>query len=216
MIQSNEPKGGIHLSNTKEVKAIVYSDRRIAKTKRAIKCSLASIMRTKELNRITITEISQKANINRKTFYKHYDSVIEVYNEILKEMGEMFVAGQEKYHTEKGYKWKAFICEVLNYFYNDVLFFQDLANSIEVQDIILAAYKFCVETRMNYIACSNDQTSSILMIQRQFIAGFIFNIYEWLISGVKLNPKEMTDFFYQAFFLGRNSFDMKDEVIESE
>ena len=60
MIQSNEPKGGIHLSNTKEVKAIVYSDRRIAKTKRAIKCSLASIMRTKELNRLQLRKSVKK------------------------------------------------------------------------------------------------------------------------------------------------------------
>ncbi len=67
-------------------------DLRVIKTKRLIKNALIELMGEKELSSVTITELSQKALINRKTFYRHYDSIAQVVteleNEILSEFAE--------------------------------------------------------------------------------------------------------------------------------
>ncbi len=68
-------------------------DLRIIKTKRTIKNALADLMAEKALSDITISELSQRALINRKTFYRHYRTVGEVMtdieNEILDEFTEI-------------------------------------------------------------------------------------------------------------------------------
>ena len=48
-------------------------DRRVLKTKRAIRNAFAKLMVEKDINDITVMELSETADINRKTFY-NYDS----------------------------------------------------------------------------------------------------------------------------------------------
>ena len=47
-------------------------DRRIIKTRRAINQAFADLILTNEIDDITITMITEEADIGRKTFYLHY------------------------------------------------------------------------------------------------------------------------------------------------
>ncbi len=67
-------------------------DLRVIKTKRLIKNALIELMAEKELSSITITELSAKALINRKTFYRHYDDIAQVVAEIENEILSEFAA----------------------------------------------------------------------------------------------------------------------------
>ena len=57
-------------------------DRRIAKTKKAIYRAFAQLLSEKNINDITIKDIADKADINRKTFYNYYDGIYELTSEI--------------------------------------------------------------------------------------------------------------------------------------
>ena len=46
-------------------------DRRIRKTRRVIRQCLTELLKTKRIQDITVREISEKADINRGTFYLH-------------------------------------------------------------------------------------------------------------------------------------------------
>lgn len=58
------------------------TDRRVIKTKRAIKNAFARLLAEKDINDITISDIAAVADINRKTFYNYYAGVHEVIDEI--------------------------------------------------------------------------------------------------------------------------------------
>lgn len=58
------------------------TNRRVLKTKRAIYNAFVELLSEKEINHITITDISKKADINRKTFYNYYSNTYEVMEEI--------------------------------------------------------------------------------------------------------------------------------------
>lgn len=58
------------------------TDRRILKTKHAIYNAFVELLSETEINHITITDISKKADINRKTFYNYYSDIYEVMEEI--------------------------------------------------------------------------------------------------------------------------------------
>lgn len=59
------------------------SDRRILKTKRNLRQSLIELMKTKPFEKITIREICDYADVNRNTFYYHYDCTQALLDEIL-------------------------------------------------------------------------------------------------------------------------------------
>lgn len=61
-------------------------DRRTLKTKKAIRQAFAELLQEKELHKITVQEIADKADISRFTFYKYYLDVYDLYEKIEREM----------------------------------------------------------------------------------------------------------------------------------
>ncbi|MDN6777395.1 MAG: TetR/AcrR family transcriptional regulator [Enterococcus sp.] len=57
-------------------------DRRTIKTRTAIKSAFLAILKEKSINKITISELSEKANIGRGTFYLHYHDLYDLYESI--------------------------------------------------------------------------------------------------------------------------------------
>ncbi len=54
------------------------SDRRARKTQSSIKQILIHLLKQKELEKITVTELCELADINRSTFYSHYCDIYEL------------------------------------------------------------------------------------------------------------------------------------------
>ena len=60
----------------------VKQDRRVNKTKNAITNTLLMLMEEKSVSRITVSELTEAADINRKTFYNHYSNIDSVLSEM--------------------------------------------------------------------------------------------------------------------------------------
>ena len=58
------------------------TDRRTLKTRKAIYNVFMDLLATKELHKITVQEISDTADINRTTFYKHFLDVYDLYDKL--------------------------------------------------------------------------------------------------------------------------------------
>ena len=58
------------------------TDRRVIKTKRAVKNALMYLLNDRDINDITIIELAETADINRKTFYNYYSGVYQVVEDI--------------------------------------------------------------------------------------------------------------------------------------
>ena len=61
-------------------------DRRQIRTKRRIREALMALVMEKPLEKITIKELAERADIDRKTFYLHYAAISEVVIEMQEEM----------------------------------------------------------------------------------------------------------------------------------
>lgn len=61
------------------------TDRRVLRTRKAIREALLKLMEEQDFQKISIAAIAREADIDRKTFYLHYQSPDEVLDEIIRE-----------------------------------------------------------------------------------------------------------------------------------
>lgn len=61
---------------------VIIMDLRIQRTKTAIKDSFLDLRRKKSIEKITVTELTKAANINKATFYLHYSDIYALSDEI--------------------------------------------------------------------------------------------------------------------------------------
>jgi AcrR family transcriptional regulator len=60
--------------------------RRVKMTKLLLKNALIDIMKTKSIHLISIKEICEEADVNRSTFYRHYNTQYDLYDEIIEDL----------------------------------------------------------------------------------------------------------------------------------
>ena len=57
-------------------------DRRVRKTKKALQNAFAELLLTKEIQNISIRELTDYADIHRATFYMHYKDIYDLYEQL--------------------------------------------------------------------------------------------------------------------------------------
>lgn len=67
-------------------------DLRVIKTKRAIRNAFIKLLAEKDISEITITDIADAAEINRKTFYNYYRGIYQILDELENEIISAFDA----------------------------------------------------------------------------------------------------------------------------
>lgn len=60
-------------------------DRRTRYSKKVIRDALFELMREKDLHKITVKELCDKADVNRSTFYAYYTDIYDLHRKIIKE-----------------------------------------------------------------------------------------------------------------------------------
>ncbi len=65
-------------------------DRRGRKTKKQLRQGLTQLLQTKNINEISVRELSDLVDINRGTFYLHYRDIYDLLDQIEQEMFEQF------------------------------------------------------------------------------------------------------------------------------
>lgn len=62
-----------------------HIDRRIVRTRRAIHVAFIELLAEHEYSKITITALAKRADIDRKTFYTHYSSIDNLFEDVIRE-----------------------------------------------------------------------------------------------------------------------------------
>ncbi len=63
-------------------------DKRVQRTDKALKDAFRSLSKTNSFQEITVKKLTEKAGINRKTFYLHYDSIDDFQNTFVNELSD--------------------------------------------------------------------------------------------------------------------------------
>lgn len=91
-------------------------DRRIRRTKRLLRQALAELMNEKEFKDITVKEITERADLNRGTFYFHYTDTYDLKDKIENELIDVFQESLDSYRpTEDNHSVQEIAASVLGY-----------------------------------------------------------------------------------------------------
>lgn len=101
-----------------------YNDRRAKRTKKMIRKSFFELLLEKNISEISIKELSERADINRGTFYSHYDDIYDLLSEIEKETLEEIKIILDSHTTDELKKnILSLIEDIISYVYkNQTLF----------------------------------------------------------------------------------------------
>lgn len=72
------------------------TDRRTVKTENAFKQALLKLLKEKPLDKITISELTEIADVSRMAFYYHYEDIFALYNDIEKTFFSEFASLYDK------------------------------------------------------------------------------------------------------------------------
>ncbi len=100
------------------------SDRRFLKNKRDIQRAFIDLVVEKGYSKITISDIAKKADINRMTFYAHYDEVSDIFDEFVNDMEKEISHAISK---EKEFNIDVFFNILNSLMYKEIDFFRFVA-----------------------------------------------------------------------------------------
>ena len=75
-------------------------DRRVRRTKQLLRSALLELLREKSVDQITVTELTEKADVNRGTFYGHYKDIFDMVEQLENEMFQEFSALLQAYPAD--------------------------------------------------------------------------------------------------------------------
>ena len=164
--------------------------RKTLMTKKVFREVLLEVLQSKPLNKITISEICEKADLNRSTFYAHYTEVGDLLHDIENEM----ISNIPKVYDNNGYSGKTVKTAELEGFFDYVrenafefrvllidsdsnAFFESLKNAI---------LKYYISVNHNYL--SMDKEFQLIYS----VNGAIGMMLEWIKRDFPYDTKEFT------------------------
>lgn len=180
-------------------------DRRVRKTKKAMYEALAELLSEKPLKHISVREISDRADINRGTFYLHYrdvyDMVEKLQDEIFEKFNEIVNHHEPKKNSEELFPLlvelfnllseNAELAKVLIGRNGDAAFVDKLKEVIREKCFVNAQKIFGIQSseKFNYF-------------YHYIISGCIGIFGAWLNGGMKETPTAMADLTRELILTG--------------
>jgi AcrR family transcriptional regulator len=182
------------------------TDRRIRYTQMVIKQSLIELMKSRPINKITVTDICELADINRGTFYTHFSDPYALLSQIENELfGEINRTIEKSLDSGKVYELlleifksiaaKADLCKVL---------FSEFGDKDFLKRILYIAHDRSIAEWKTVRKDLDDDTVELLY---SFVAnGSVGIIHDWIQDGMKQSMREIADFINRISYSGLQHF----------
>lgn len=180
-------------------------DRRVRKTKKHLRQALTELLEEKSVKDITVRELSERADINRATFYLHYRDVYDMVEQIQKELFKDFQDILDR-HPPKSLSEKPL--PMLIDLFRLVMENSDVCRVLIVNNgdvAFLKRFKDFVKSR-----CLNDwmevfntgKSQNFEYFYSFIVSGCIGLLQSWLENGLKETPEHMASLAEQIIMNG--------------
>ena len=169
------------------------ADLRVRKTKTAISSAFVLLLSQKSLNDITISDIAKAAQINRKTFYRHYRGIYELVDELENNIVSEFERVIKESNIQNPFNEAHIIFRKLTEVLNRSRDFYTCLLNVDLRAGLLAKILDSLKQLVrNKLADSMSLPEhEITIITEYFVAGIIAVYQSWFNSGCIESPEEI-------------------------
>lgn len=174
----------------------LFLDSRIVKTKRALKNAFLDLLSEKKFNDITVTDIVNRANINRGSFYNHFQSKEDLLQYLIKEaVNNLTIAYRKPYLNQKPFFLSNLTSSSVQIF-NSVKENSDFYTAIIKSDILYSVQTLLQETikELN----EKELFKNTPKLNRELVSSYLGYaivglIFKWVDSGFKYDSEYMAE-----------------------
>lgn len=164
-------------------------DRRILKSQESIKKAVIELMAEKNFNQITIQDISDRANVSRRTIYLHYLDKFDLLDKLIEDhMNELRIlrdSSSELSFIEGGLVW-------FDYFERNYLFFSTMIASQGATSFRSRFLDFVIEGLQTEVNTTEEKNFGLdEQIILRFIAAAYVDVVEWWFKHEMPHPPRM-------------------------
>jgi AcrR family transcriptional regulator len=168
--------------------------------------SLLALMKEKPIAKITPTELCRHANMNRNTFYTHYDSPEALLKSIEDEMYEQVRSSIERSLINESIS--ALLTEICQAIYDHrdlcAVLFSEYGDKDFLRHIIDLAHD---RTIYEWLAAGiQSEGEEAEMLYTYSVNGSVSLIQNWILGGMKKSPSELAQFIEKASYYGLQGF----------
>ena len=169
-------------------------DRRVLRTKKNIRQAFLSLLSNKSLTHITVKELSDLADINRKTFYMYYSNIEDILAELEDELVQKLILVFEKELFEKKtFDSYSFFENLNRTIQEDMELYRILNHSDLLPHLIQRAKNALIEVFFRKYNISADSDNERYILYAEYAASGILSMYtKWFSSDSKMNLEELT------------------------
>lgn len=183
-------------------------DKRVIKTKKVICNAFADLLIQKDINDITITELAEKAEVNRKTIYNYYPTTMDILNEI----EDSLVASYEKIIDELdvsiSLKDPTIIFMELTKVLNENLAFYSKLIKLDTNSLLVTKFgKIIIERlKQDFLKEKLFENRDVDFIITYIVNGMFAAYQYWFNSGMTLPIEEFSKKISKLVYNGINAF----------
>ncbi len=177
-------------------------DKRIEKTKSAIKDALLSLILEYDFNKITVKMITEKANIGRKTFYLHYtcieDVILDYQNSLTigleKSLSQNFKNTEQDIHN--------IFIDLTNMIKDNLTFYKRIAKN-DTYYFMRNVFEQMLEDTINkiYHKLYHTGSTNVSYYSSFYAAGIVRLYFDFLKEKINISLNEAQDIATRACFL---------------
>lgn len=166
------------------------------RSRRLINDALAELIKEKPLDKITVTDVVKRADLNRGTFYAHYTDIQDVLN---RQVDEACATLQEALHARPldhgGHPDPAGVLRQLQAFLeNDLTFFSSLMNSAAAGLVVEKMRSVFTEYMLEHEQAFGVHDHARYLFGIMFASGGVVAMYQdWFAGRLPLTLDELTD-----------------------
>ena len=170
-------------------------DARVRYTKKVIEESFLELLQKKHVSKVTVTEICQKCQINRATFYKHYLDVPDLLEKLEESIFDQIRAA----FKDRTLSLEDFLADMLMFTQKDGNRYMILGSDNGDPNLMAKTFMICYESVYPLL---EQNFPNLEVTKRQMLYHFLSQgsggiLTYWIRNGMKEDPKEVTVFLLQ-------------------
>ena len=165
-------------------------DRRVRRTRTLIKNAFIELLKEKDFSALTITELTQRADIDRRTFYLHYTCLEDIVMDIEKEAMD---ALHQLLLSMNDFNISSFFNGLSNIINDNIDFFRIVTENNNYHRFIAKCKNVLKDVIRDQFLSTSSLSEEDFEIYCEYVSSGVVGIYcNWFITNSTMSLEELT------------------------